>query len=116
MRWVSYLPLAHIAERMFTLYAAVRFANHTYFCHDAATQLIGTVGEVQPTAFFGVPRVWEKFQAGIRSLMSAEQDEAKRRRPPRRWPPAWSTCGPASSAVTPDEELTARFAAAEEAC
>ena len=71
VRWVSYLPLAHIAERMFTLYAAVRFANHTYFCHDASTQLIGTVGEVQPTAFFGVPRVWEKIQAGIRSLMAA---------------------------------------------
>ena len=115
VRWVSYLPLAHIAERMFTLYAAVRFANHTYFCHDASTQLIGTVGEVQPTAFFGVPRVWEKIQAGIRALMSLEQDEAKREAVPRRWPPASSTCGPASSAATADEELTARFAAAEEA-
>ena len=36
------------------------------------------IGQVHPTAFFGVPRVWEKIQAGIRSLMSLEQDEAKR--------------------------------------
>jgi long-chain acyl-CoA synthetase len=77
VRWVSYLPLAHIAERMYTLYGAVRFANHTHFCHDAATQLVATVSAVRPTAFFGVPRVWEKIQAGIRGLMAMEQDPAK---------------------------------------
>ena len=78
VRWVSYLPLAHIAERMFTLYLAVGNAGHTFFCHNAATDLIGTVADVRPTAFFGVPRVWEKIQAGIRALLAAEQDEAKR--------------------------------------
>jgi long-chain acyl-CoA synthetase len=77
VRWVSYLPLAHIAERMYTLYGAVRFANHTYFCHDAAKQLVATVSEVRPTAFFGVPRVWEKIQAGIRGLLALEPDPAK---------------------------------------
>jgi long-chain acyl-CoA synthetase len=33
---------------------------------------------VQPTAFFGVPRVWEKIQAGIRALLAAEQDEGRK--------------------------------------
>ena len=33
---------------------------------------------MQPTSFFGVPRVWEKMQAGILSLMAMEQDEAKK--------------------------------------
>jgi long-chain acyl-CoA synthetase len=77
VRWVSYLPLAHIAERMFSIYLATYSAGHTYFCH-ATTDLVKTVGAVKPTAFFGVPRVWEKIQAGIQSLLALEQDESKR--------------------------------------
>jgi long-chain acyl-CoA synthetase len=77
-RWVSYLPLAHIAERMFSVYLAVFNASHSYFCHNASTDLIKTVGEVKPTAFFGVPRVWEKIQAGIQALLAAEQDESRK--------------------------------------
>jgi long-chain acyl-CoA synthetase len=78
VRWVSYLPLAHIAERMFTLYLAIHNGWQVYFCHNASTELIGTVGEVKPTAFFGVPRVWEKIQAGIQALLAAEADESRR--------------------------------------
>jgi len=36
------------------------------------------IGQVRPTAFFGVPRVWEKIRAGIGALLAAEQDEGKR--------------------------------------
>ncbi len=78
VRWVSYLPLAHVAERALSIYLAICDARNTYFCHDAATQLVGVVGQVRPTQFFGVPRVWEKFQAGITALLAAEPDEAKR--------------------------------------
>ncbi len=77
-RWVSYLPLAHIAERMFTIYGAVSNIGHIHFCHDAASGLLGTLGAVQPNGFFGVPRVWEKIQAGIQALLSAEQDPDRR--------------------------------------
>ena len=77
VRWVSYLPLAHIAERMFTLYIPVHTAGHVHFCPDAK-QLVGVVGQVRPTAFFGVPRVWEKIQAGIQALLAAEPDETRR--------------------------------------
>jgi long-chain acyl-CoA synthetase len=76
-QWVSYLPLAHIAERMFTIYLPVHYAWHVHFCHNASTDLIATVGAVKPTAFFGVPRVWEKIQAGIQALLAGEQDPAK---------------------------------------
>ena len=76
VRWVSYLPLAHIAERMFTIYLPVSTAGHVYFCPDAK-QLVSAVGSVRPTAFFGVPRVWEKIQAGIQALLAAEQDPAR---------------------------------------
>jgi long-chain acyl-CoA synthetase len=77
-RWVSYLPLAHIAERMFTIYLPVHHAWHVHFCHNATTDLLATLGAVRPTAFFGVPRVWEKIQAGIQALLAAEQDPARR--------------------------------------
>ena len=78
VRGVSYLPLAHIAERVIGIYLPVHLAGHAYFCHDAATGLLATLGAAQPTYFFGVPRVWEKIQAGIQALMSVEQDPAKR--------------------------------------
>jgi long-chain acyl-CoA synthetase len=78
VRWVSYLPLAHIAERMFSIYLAIGRTGHVHFCHDAATGLVGTLGAVRPTAFFGVPRVWERIQAGLTALMAAEGDPARR--------------------------------------
>jgi long-chain acyl-CoA synthetase len=78
VRWVSYLPLAHIAERMFSIYGAVRAAGHIHFCHDASSGLLAALTAVQPTAFFGVPRVWEKIQAGIQAALSAEQDAARK--------------------------------------
>jgi long-chain acyl-CoA synthetase len=77
-RSVSYLPLAHIAERILSIYAPLHGAWHVYFCHNASAELVATLGAVQPTAFFGVPRVWEKIQAGIQALLAAEQDPAKR--------------------------------------
>ena len=77
VRWVSYLPLAHIAERMFSIYLSIHSAGHVHFCPDIA-QLVPVIGKVRPTAFFGVPRVWEKIRAGIQALIAAEQDESRR--------------------------------------
>ena len=62
---------------MFTIYGRVYNAGHVYFCRNAA-ELAATLGAVQPTAFFGVPRVWEKIQARIQALLAAEQDPARR--------------------------------------
>lgn len=77
-RRVSYLPYAHIAERMLSIYLSICSAGQVYFCPDAATGLIGTLGEAKPTTFFGVPRIFEKIMAGIRALQAGEQDESKR--------------------------------------
>src|SRR6266705_3290315 len=76
-RWVSYLPLAHIAERMFSIYLPIHAGTHVHFCPDPA-QLVRVVGKVRPNGFFGVPRVWEKIRAGIEALFTLEQDQAKR--------------------------------------
>jgi long-chain acyl-CoA synthetase len=76
-RWVSYLPLAHIAERMYSIYAAIARGGHVYFCRDAA-RLAAATSVARPTGFFGVPRVWEKIQAAIKAGLAAEQDPARR--------------------------------------
>jgi len=114
VRWVSYLPLAHIAERMFTLYLAICNAGHTYFCHNAATELVGCIGEVKPTAFFGVPRVWEKIQAGIRALLAAEQDEARRAAVAAAMDTGLRYVQSCQYGQSTPDELAAKFARAEE--
>jgi long-chain acyl-CoA synthetase len=74
---ISYLPLAHIAERVLSVYLPVHMVWHLHFCPDPA-QLAATLREVHPTAFFGVPRVWEKFMAGMLAMLEAEPDEQRR--------------------------------------
>jgi long-chain acyl-CoA synthetase len=111
---VSYLPLAHIAERMFTLYLAICNACHTYFCHDAATQLIGTMGAVKPTAFFGVPRIFEKVMAGIQGLLAAEQDETRKAAVAAAMATGLEYVRSSQYGQTTSPELAARFAAADE--
>jgi long-chain acyl-CoA synthetase len=113
VRWVSYLPLAHIAERMFTLYLATHNAGHTYFCH-ATTELVASVGEVKPTAFFGVPRVWEKIQAGIQALLAAEQDEGKRAAVAAAMDTGQRYVRSCQYGQSTPAELTAQFAEAEQ--
>ena len=72
---VSYLPLAHIAERVLGLYGPQFVGTHSYAIGDPA-QLLATLGEVHPTAFFGVPRVWEKIKTGISAKLAADPDPA----------------------------------------
>ncbi|HEY0638965.1 MAG TPA: AMP-dependent synthetase/ligase [Pseudonocardiaceae bacterium] len=77
-RSVSYLPLAHIAERMLGIYLPMYTAGHVTICADPA-RLLETLIAVRPNGFFGVPRVWEKFAAGIQGVLAglpAEQRPA----------------------------------------
>ncbi|WP_310526648.1 AMP-dependent synthetase/ligase [Nocardioides sp.] len=71
LRQVSYLPLAHIAERVLSLYAPQVVGSHSYCLGDPA-DLLATLGAVHPTAFFGVPRVWEKIKTGISAKLAAD--------------------------------------------
>ncbi|AWV88192.1 AMP-dependent synthetase/ligase [Bradymonas sediminis] len=66
---VSYLPLSHIAEQMFTIHLAATFGYPVWYCHDIA-KLRDTIAVARPTVFFGVPRVWEKFKAALENRMS----------------------------------------------
>jgi long-chain acyl-CoA synthetase len=75
---VSYLPLAHIAERLLSVYDPLQKRAHVYFCPDPA-QALDYVRQARPTFFFGVPRVWEKVRAGITAKLAAEPDDRRRR-------------------------------------
>jgi long-subunit acyl-CoA synthetase (AMP-forming) len=67
---VSYLPLAHIAERMLGIYIPVHRASHVHICPDPA-QLAGALAAVHPQGFFGVPRVWEKMVAALQGMVGS---------------------------------------------
>lgn len=114
VRWVSYLPLAHIAERMFTLYIAIGNATHTYFCHEAATQLVPTMGAVKPTAFFGVPRIFEKVMAGIQALLAGEQNEDRKAAVAAAMATGLEYVHSCEYGQSTPAELAGRFAAADE--
>lgn len=68
-RAISYLPLAHIAEQLFTLYAPIDCGLTSYFA-PSFEALKDTIIDVEPTVFFGVPRVYEKIFDAIKSELS----------------------------------------------
>ncbi|MDH5237267.1 MAG: AMP-binding protein, partial [Acidimicrobiia bacterium] len=72
MRAISYLPMAHIAERMATHYQGAFLGLNT-FCLPDLADLAATMREVKPNYLFGVPRVWEKFHAGVMATIGADQ-------------------------------------------
>ena len=74
---VSYLPLAHVAERFTSQWGSIYNGHEVYLCPDVA-ELLPYLLEAKPTAFVGVPRVWEKLMAGINAGIGAEPDETKR--------------------------------------
>ncbi|XP_061540172.1 long-chain-fatty-acid--CoA ligase ACSBG2 isoform X2 [Phycodurus eques] len=66
---VSYLPLSHIAAQMVDIWVTMRVGGVTHFADPDALKgsLVNTLKEVRPTAFMGVPRVWEKMQEKMKA-------------------------------------------------
>ena len=62
-RVLSYLPLSHVAGQMFDIHAPVILQGCTYFADKNVMKgsLLDNLGWCRPTAFLGVPRVWEKI-------------------------------------------------------
>lgn len=63
-RGLSYLPLCHVAERIFVEIASI-YGGHTVFFAESLDTFIHDIRRAQPTLFFAVPRIWTKFQHGI---------------------------------------------------
>ena len=66
---LSYLPLSHIAEQLISMYGPVVLGNQVYFA-ESLEKLPDNLKEVQPTIFFGVPRIWEKFHAAVHGKLA----------------------------------------------
>jgi len=71
-RHISYLPMAHLAERFFSHYGTLVFGWTVTSLPDAK-QLHAAIEEVRPTRFFGVPRIYEKLAEQARRI-AAEDD------------------------------------------
>jgi len=67
---VSYLPLSHVAEQIFTNFLALTQCGEVYFCTDLK-KVKEVLIEARPTVFLAVPRVWEKFEAAMRLKLGA---------------------------------------------
>jgi len=74
---ISWLPMAHIAERASSHYLPMFVGFSTTCCPDPR-QVAAYLPEVRPTWFFAVPRIWEKLKAAIEAGIEAEQDAERK--------------------------------------
>ena len=63
-RFLSFLPLSHIAERVTSHFGQIVAGGETWFAR-ALTTVPDDLRDCRPTVFFAVPRVWEKFRDAI---------------------------------------------------
>lgn len=73
-RLLSYLPLCHVAERMFIEMSSFYGGPTVYFAESLDT-FLEDLKRARPTVFFAVPRIWTKFQMGVYSKMPAQKLE-----------------------------------------
>ncbi|HEY6731080.1 MAG TPA: long-chain fatty acid--CoA ligase [Solirubrobacterales bacterium] len=74
---ISWLPMAHIAERNATHYGPIGSGVATTCCPDPR-HVVAYLAEVRPIWFFAVPRVWEKLKAAMEIGIGAEADANRR--------------------------------------
>ena len=67
-RIVSYLPLCHVAEHVFTILNQIESGVEVYTCADL-NEMKEYLPSVRPTLFLAVPRVWEKFEAALQARL-----------------------------------------------
>ncbi|WP_182380034.1 long-chain fatty acid--CoA ligase [Nocardioides sp. WS12] len=111
--FISYLPFAHIAERTLGMYVPEINGGHIHLIADPA-QLLGALGEVRPTRFFGVPRVWEKIRTGVSAKLAAETDPAKRAQVEQALAVGLEYVEAQQYGATPSPDLEARYRAVDE--
>jgi len=72
---ISYLPSAHIADRVVCLYMQT-FFGICITCVDDLRAIGAALLEVRPTVWGAVPRVWEKLKVGIEARIATAADDA----------------------------------------
>jgi len=71
-RFISYLPLSHVAERLLIEMGSIFCAGEVYFAESLDTFKDNLV-EASPTVFLAVPRIWTKFQLGVLAKLPAKK-------------------------------------------
>ena len=71
-RFLSYLPLSHIAERQLVMVQSLSYAGTVTFNESMAT-LPRDMADTRPNFFFGAPRVWEQLQQGVLAKFGSQQ-------------------------------------------
>ena len=74
---VSYLPLSHIAEQMFSIFLPVTCGARVYLA-GSTDRLRETLLVARPTLLLGVPRVWEKLQAALTAKLQQAKPVQRR--------------------------------------
>ncbi|MBO0769386.1 MAG: AMP-binding protein, partial [Solirubrobacterales bacterium] len=75
-RVISWLPAAHIAERMANYYIPLVFGGTVTVCPDPR-EIASFLPQVRPNWFFAVPRIWEKLKAGLETMLAAQEPSAR---------------------------------------
>ncbi len=75
---VSFLPSAHIADRWGFHYASLMTYGYTITACADPKAVMQVVGQVRPTFFGAVPRIWEKLKAGLEAMVAGQEDPAVR--------------------------------------
>jgi long-subunit acyl-CoA synthetase (AMP-forming) len=73
-RVISWLPAAHIAERMAHEYLPIVFGMTVTTC-PVMREIVAYLPAVKPTWFFAVPRIFEKLKAGLEGHLSTQGDQ-----------------------------------------
>ncbi|MCK5542180.1 MAG: long-chain fatty acid--CoA ligase [Desulfobacterales bacterium] len=66
---LSFLPLCHVFERLFTVFIHIKFAYTVNFVEKPDT-VMQNMMEVSPTVGYAVPRIWEKYYSNIMIKMA----------------------------------------------
>ena len=74
---VSFLPLAHIVERLWSIYLAARTGGHVFCCPNP-DDLLSALQEHRPTYFMAVPRVWEKLAGAVDAIIASPAFDGRR--------------------------------------
>jgi long-chain acyl-CoA synthetase len=77
VRVISWLPSAHIAERMAHHYIPVIYAGSVTSAPNPR-EVLSYLPQVRPQWFFAVPRIWEKLKAGLETMLAAQPEEQRR--------------------------------------
>ncbi|KAI9993583.1 hypothetical protein PInf_015868 [Phytophthora infestans] len=79
-RIVSFLPLSHVAAQILDIHLPLAIGFEVYFAGPDALRggLLGTLQEVRPNLFFGVPRVWEKMMESLKEKLGGAPEGLKK--------------------------------------